>query len=336
MKYEFDSKPVLFSGIQPSGTMHLGSYIGAIKNWVHLQKDYNCLFSIVDLHTITVRQDPMSLRERCYDLLALYVSFGIDPHKNLIFCQSHVPEHCQLAWILNCFVYVGELNRMTQFKDKSQKQSANINVGLFDYPALMAADILLYGTKLVPVGIDQKQHLELTRDVAIRFNSIYGEIFTIPEVYIPHLGAKIMSLQTPDKKMSKSDENINNIIGVLDEPSVIIKKIKSATTDSGSNVNFHESKPGISNLLTIYSSISGKTIARLETEYANANYSKFKQDLADALIAFLEPVQQSYKTLRADKKHMDSILKESAEIAQKRAKIMLDKVYDAIGFVPIL
>jgi tryptophanyl-tRNA synthetase len=327
-----NSKPVLFSGIQPSGVLHLGTYLGALKNWVNLQNQYDSLFSIVDLHSITVRQDPKELKKNCYDVLALYLACGIDDKTNLIFCQSHVPEHCQLAWVLNCFTYMGELSRMTQFKDKSKKET-NVGVGLFDYPVLMAADILLYGTRLVPVGSDQKQHVELTRDLALRFNNIYGNIFAIPEVYTLPLGARVMALQDPTKKMSKSDSNANNNINLLDEPDMILKKIQSAVTDSGKEVRFEESKPGISNLLTIYAASSGKSVAELEKEYEGAGYGKFKRDLAEVLISFLEPLQKRYHALRGDEKTLDEVLKSGAERAEAKAQIMLKKVYDAVGFV---
>ena len=266
-----NSKPTLLSGIQPSGDLMIGNYIGSIKNWVKMQDDYNCLFSLVNMHAITVEQDPKELHNRSLDFVALYLAAGIDPNKSTVFIQSHVPEHSELAWILNCSTYMGELNRMTQFKDKSQKHSQNINVGLYDYPVLMAADILLYQTEMVPVGADQKQHLELTRDLATRYNNRFEkELFKVPEPFIPPTtsGGRIMSLQDPLSKMSKSDENKGNFIGLLDDPKTIIKKFKKATTDSGAEIHYDlENKPGVSNLLTIYSFISGKIIPEVEAHF---------------------------------------------------------------------
>jgi len=329
------NKQVLFSGIQPSGELHIGNYIGAIKNWLKLQNKYDCLFCLVDLHTITVKQDPILLRKRCYDFLALYIACGLDYEKHIIFCQSHVPAHAELTWILNCFTRIGELSRMTQFKDKSQKYPENINMGLFDYPVLQAADILLYNSNIVPVGADQKQHIELTRDIATRFNNIYGDIFTVPESYIPMLetGGRIMGLQNPDKKMSSSDPNENNFIALLDSPEVVSKKFKRAITDSGKEIYFDESKPGISNLLTIYSTITDKSIKQLEKEYQKQSYNKFKSDLAETVIEFLRPIQQRFQKLRNDETQLNAILKNGAKRANKRAQLVLDKVFEAIGFI---
>ncbi len=331
------NKQVLFSGIQPSGKLHIGNYIGAIKNWLKLQNKYDCLFCLVDLHTITVRQDPALLRKCCYDFLALYIACGLDPEKNIMFCQSHVPAHAELTWILNCFTNIGELSRMTQFKDKSQKYPENINMGLFDYPVLQAADILLYSSNIVPVGADQKQHIELTRDIATRFNNIYGDIFTVPESYIPMLetGGRIMGLQNPNKKMSSSDPNENNFIAMLDSPEVVTKKFKRAVTDSGKEVYFDESKPGISNLLTIYSALTDKPIKQLEKEYQKQSYNKFKSDLAEIVIEFLRPIQQHFQKFRSDETKLNAILKDGASRANKRAQPMLDKVFEAIGFIRI-
>jgi tryptophanyl-tRNA synthetase len=329
-----NKKPVIFSGIQPSGALNIGGYLGSLKNWVHLQDEYECLFSLVDLHTITVRQDPQLLRENFYNLLTLYIACGIDPTKNIIFCQSHVRQHCELAWILNCYTYIGELNRMTQFKDKSRKHESNINAGLFTYPTLMAADILLYNTNLVPVGEDQKQHVELTRDVAMRFNNLYGTVFTIPEVYHPRVGARVMSLQDPSKKMSKSDENLNGTLLLLDAPKVIEQKIKRAVTDSEASVRFDEAnKPGVANLLNIFAAISGKTIAELESVYQGQGYGKFKGDLAEAMVAFLAPIQQRYQELRKDTAHLDTVLQRGAEAASERAEPMLCRVKEAVGLI---
>ncbi len=328
-------KQILFSGIQPSGKLHLGAYVGAIKNWLKLQQEYDCLFSIVDLHTITVKQDPELLRQRCYEFLALYLACGLDPEKNIIFVQSHVAAHAQLTWILNCVAGMGELGRMTQFKDKSQKFASNINVGLFDYPVLQAADILLYKTNIVPVGADQKQHVELCRDIAIRFNNAYGEIFTVPEPYIPkaEAGARIMSLQEPEKKMSKSDANENSFIGLLDDPKAIIKKMKRAVTDSDSEVRFADDKPGVSNLLTIYSVITDKPIAAIESEYQNMGYGKFKGDLGEIMVEFLQPIQARYQELRSDESMLNAILFDGAERARHLADPMLDRVHEALGFI---
>jgi tryptophanyl-tRNA synthetase len=328
-------KPILFSGIQPSGKLHIGNYIGAIKNWVQLQNQYDCLFSIVDLHSITVRQDPQLLHERCYEYLALNIACGLDPKNNIIFCQSHVPAHAQLTWILNCYAGMGELSRMTQFKDKSKKYAGNISVGLFDYPVLQAADILLYNTNIVPVGADQKQHIELARDIAIRFNNIYGEIFAIPKPYIlgETAGARIMSLQEPDKKMSSSDTLESNVIGLLDPPDSISKKLKRAVTDSGKEIRCSADKPGIANLLTIYAAVTNKTIEQIETAYKGEGYGKFKSDVADAVIEFLQPIQARYKELRGDATILNAILRDGAERARDRAQPMLDQVHEAVGFV---
>ncbi len=330
-----EKRPVLFSGIQPSGNLNIGNYIGAIRNWNKLQFDYDCLFSLVDLHTITVRQDPEELRKRCYDFLSLYIACGIDPKNNILFVQSHVPQHAELAWILNCYTYMGELSRMTQFKDKSQKAGKNINVGLFDYPVLMAADILLYDTKVVPVGADQKQHIELARDVALRFNKNYGDVFTIPEPFIPKAkeGARIMGLQEPEQKMSKSDPNASNVIALLDDPKVLTKKIKRAVTDSGGEVCLADDKPGISNLLTIFSAVTDTSIEQLEADYRDVGYGKFKGDLAEAVVAFLEPIQQKFHAFRDDTTELDKILRHGAERARERADKMLRKVRDVVGFI---
>lgn len=330
------NKPIIFSGIQPSGKLTIAHYIGAIKNWKELQYDYECLFCLVDLHAITVKQDPRELRERSYELLALYIACGIDPERNLIFVQSHVPAHSQLAWILNCFTYMGELNRMTQFKDKAKQHDTNINVGLFDYPVLMAADILLYQTNLVPVGHDQTQHLELARDLAIRFNNTYGKIFTVPEICPPAIGGRIMSLQEPLKKMSKSDPNDNSYIALLDTAEVIRQKLKRAITDSGKEIYFDaENKPGVANLLTILAAVTEQTIADVAEKYrAISGYSVLKNDVAEAIIAFLTPIQARYLELRQDTKLLDKILKHGAEQARERSNKMLKKVYDAVGFIP--
>ncbi|MEE3057971.1 MAG: tryptophan--tRNA ligase, partial [Pseudomonadota bacterium] len=291
------NKPIVLSGCQPSGQLTLGNYMGALKQWVSMQDDYDCLYMIVDLHAITVRQDPKQLAEACLDGLSLYLACGIDPQKSTLFLQSHVPEHAQLSWVLNCYAQMGELNRMTQFKDKSAKNENNINVGLYSYPVLQAADILLYQADKVPVGEDQKQHLELTRDIATRVNNLYGDVFRLPDPYIPEFGARIMSLQEPEKKMSKSDNNPNNFIGLLEEPKKLAKKIKRAVTDSDEQANIYfnpTEKPGVSNLLTLLSLATGKSVKDLEPEYTDKMYGHLKGDVADAVVSLLEPIQTRY------------------------------------------
>ncbi|MBM6829274.1 tryptophan--tRNA ligase [Anaerotignum lactatifermentans] len=324
----------IFSGMQPSGLITLGNYLGALKNWTNLQDDYDCLYCIVDEHAITVRQDPAKLRKQARDLLTQYLAVGIDPKKNIIYYQSHVSQHAELAWILNCFTYMGELNRMTQFKDKAAKHADNINAGLFTYPVLMAADILLYQTDLVPVGEDQRQHLEITRDIAVRFNSIYGDTFKVPEAYIGKVGARIMALQDPTKKMSKSDENKNNTIALMDEPAVIMNKVKRAVTDSDNEVRFDESKPGISNLLGIYCACTGKTIAEAEKEFDGVGYGVFKTAVGEAVVANLEPIQQKVKDLEKNKDYLDEIIKDGAQRAGRLAERTLTKVQKRVGFPP--
>ena len=329
-------KPILFSGIQPTGNLMIGNYIGAIKNWVNRQDDYDCIFALVDLHAVTVRLDPIVFRQRCYDFIALYIACGLDPERSLIIAQSHVPEHTELGWILNCYTFMGELNRMTQFKDKSKKNTDNINAGLFDYPVLMAADILLYQTNLVPVGGDQKQHLELTRDLAIRFNNVFPGIFTVPEPYIPEktAGGRIMGLQDPSAKMSKTDPNEQNFVALLDAPEVIIKKLKRAVTDSGSEIRCADDKPGITNLLTLLSVITDKPISTLEQHYVGSGYGQFKQDVADAVVEFLKPIQARYQEIRADEKKLQQQLRTAAEQARERAQKTLRRVHEVIGFIP--
>jgi len=331
------SKPIVLSGCQPSGQLSIGNYIGALRQWVNMQDTHDCRFMLVDLHAITVRQEPEKLREATLDGLALYMACGLDPEKSVIFVQSHVPEHAQLAWVLNCYTQMGELNRMTQFKDKSDRHANNINAGLFTYPALMAADILLYQANEVPVGNDQKQHLELARDVATRFNNIYGDVFTIPDPFIPEVGARIMSLQDPTKKMSKSDDNPNNFIGLLEDPKKITKKLKRAVTDSDEQARIYfdtEEKPGVSNLLSILSAATGRAIADLVPEYEDKMYGHLKGDTADAVVAMLEPIQQRYNELRHDRAYLDQVMAKGAEAASAHAAETLRKVYDVIGFVP--
>lgn len=330
------SKPVVLSGIQPSGELTIGNYMGALRQWVGIQQSYECFYSLVDLHAITVRQEPEKLREASLDALALLLALGVNPHQSVIFMQSHVPQHSQLAWILNCYAQMGELNRMTQFKDKSQKNTTNINVGLFSYPVLMAADILLYKAEQIPVGQDQKQHLELARDIATRFNHIYGDIFKVPEPYIPEVGAKIMSLQEPTKKMSKSDKNSNNFISLLETPKRIARKIKRAVTDSDETARIYydlEHKPGISNLLTLLSCVTDRSIENIVPEYTGKMYGHLKNDVADAVVSFITPVQNRFNLLRNDKEHLNEIMKDGAERAAARAEQTLSQVNEAIGLV---
>ncbi|WP_289029945.1 tryptophan--tRNA ligase [uncultured Paraglaciecola sp.] len=330
------TKPIVLSGCQPSGQLTIGNYIGALRQWVNMQDDHDCLYMLVDLHAITVRQDPKALHQACLDGLALYVACGISPQKSTIFMQSHVPEHTQLGWIMNCYAQMGELNRMTQFKDKSAKNVSNINSGLYTYPALMAADILLYQANQVPVGDDQKQHLELTRDIATRFNNLYGNTFTVPEPFIPEFGARVMSLQDPTKKMSKSDDNVNNFVGLLEDPKKIAKKIKRAVTDSDEQARIYfdiKDKPGVSNLLTLLSCATNKSIDSLVPEYEGKMYGHLKTDVADAVVALLEPIQEKFHALREDQTELDKIMKNGAEKASDRASKTLEKVYDAVGFI---
>ncbi len=340
------SKPIVFSGVQPSGELSLGNYLGALRNWVKMQEEYECLFCIVDLHAITVRQDPEALRKATLDTLAIYLACGIDPEKSTIFIQSHVPEHSQLAWILNCYTYFGEMGRMTQFKDKSARHEDNVNVGLFTYPVLMAADILLYQANQVPVGDDQKQHLEITRDIANRFNALYGKkdaegnviqpIFAVPEVFIAKTGARIMSLLEPTKKMSKSDDNRNNVIGLLEDPKSVAKKIKRAMTDGDEPpvVRYDvQNKPGVSNLLDILASVTGKTIPELEAEFEGKMYGHLKGAVAEEVSAMLSQLQERYHHFRNNEALLEKIYREGAEKARARAKATLAEVYKVVGFV---
>lgn len=336
MSEQTNRKPVIFSGVQPSGRITLGNYIGAIRNFTLLEKDYDCLFCVVDLHALTVRQTPANLRRQTLELTALYIACGLDPKRNIIYCQSHVPAHAELAWILNCFTYMGELGRMTQFKDKSAQHKDNINAGLFTYPALMAADILLYQTSVVPVGGDQKQHLEITRDIALRFNGLYGDVFTIPEPYIPKETARIMSLSDPEKKMSKSDEDENSLITLLDDKDVIRRKFKRAVTDSQAQISYDPlNKPGVSNLLGILSACSGQSIASLTEELSTAGYGQLKDRTAEAVIEALLPIQRAYTKLMADKGYLADILKDNALRASVLAERTLHKVYKKVGLYQI-
>ncbi|MDO5586379.1 MAG: tryptophan--tRNA ligase [Eubacteriales bacterium] len=328
-------KKRILSGIQPSGAVTLGNYVGALRNWVELQKsdEYECYFMLADLHTITVRQEAKVLRKNAIDLLALFLAAGIDPQKSPVFFQSHVPAHVQLSWVLNCNTYMGELSRMTQFKDKSRKHADNINAGLFTYPVLMAADILLYQADLVPVGEDQKQHLEITRDIAKRFNNAYSETFKIPEPYIPKVGARIMSLQDPTQKMSKSDPNENAYILLLDKPDAIVRKIKRAVTDSGSEVRRGEGKEGIENLMSIYGAVTGKTMEETEAEFEGKGYGVFKSAVADAVVAALEPIQKRYAELTASRDYLEDVYRSGAQIAERTAFKTIAKVYRKVGFI---
>ena len=328
-------KPVILSGIQPSGQLALGNYVGALKNWVELQHQYDCIFLVVDLHALTVTQVPAELRNRCLSFAAQYIACGIDPDASTIVIQSHVPQHAELAWVLGTMTYMGELSRMTQFKDKSAKHEQNINSGLFTYPVLMAADILLYQANLVPVGADQKQHLELARDVAQRFNQRYSDTFVTPDIFVPKMGARIMSLQDPTKKMSKSDENPDNYIAVLDTPDVIRRKFKRAVTDSGTEIRFDvEEKPGVSNLLTIHAALTNQPMEAVEASFAGKGYGELKSEVADVVVATLEPFQKRYQEIMSDKAALEQLLARGAEKARARAWKTLSKVYKKVGLVP--
>lgn len=330
------TKPIVLSGCQPSGQLTIGNYMGALRQWVNMQDDHDCLYMLVDLHAITVRQDPKALHHACLDGLALYIACGIDPAKSTVFMQSHVPEHAQLAWLMNCYTQMGELNRMTQFKDKSAKNVSNINAGLYSYPVLMAADILLYQANQVPVGDDQKQHLELARDIATRFNNVYGQTFSIPDPFIPEFGARVMSLQDPTKKMSKSDDNVNNFVGLLEDPKKIAKKIKRAVTDSDEQARIYfdsKEKPGVSNLLSLLSCATGTSIEALVPAYEDKMYGHLKSDVADSVVALIEPIQAKYHALRDDQTELNRIMQEGSEKASQRAAVTLAKAYEAVGFV---
>lgn len=329
-----ENKKVIFSGIQPSGNLTIGNYLGALKNWVKLQDQYDCYFCVVDLHAITVRQEPKDLRRRTLEVLAIYIASGIDPEKNTIFIQSHVPAHSEATWLLNCFTYIGELNRMTQFKDKSSRYGESVSAGLLDYPVLMACDILLYNADLVPVGKDQKQHLELTRDLAERFNNLYSPTFNIPEPYIPESGDKIMDLQDPTKKMSKSADNPNSYILIMDPPEVIRKKISRCVTDSIGVVKYCDEQPGIKNLITILSVITGMTTQEIEKKYEGQGYAQFKLDVADAIVNELEPIQKKVNDILNNKEYLESIYKKGAEKAQYVSNKVLRKMQKKIGFIP--
>lgn len=327
-----DGKKTLFSGMQATGNITLGNYMGALKNWLTLDQEYECFYCVVDLHSITVRQDPAELRKKARALLTYYIAAGLDPTKNCIYYQSHVSAHAELSWILNCFTYMGELNRMTQFKDKSAKHADNINAGLYTYPVLMAADILLFQSDVVPVGVDQKQHLELTRDVAERFNGIYGDVFTIPEPFIGKSGAKVMSLQDPDKKMSKSDENPNASIFLMDDPDTVIRKFKRAVTDSDNQILYTDEKPGIKNLIDIYSVATNKSIDDVVKEFDGKGYGDFKLAVGESVVSILKPIQDRVADLTKDKSYIDGIIKENADKANYYATKTLRKVQKKVGF----
>ena len=329
-----DNRPVSYSGVQPSGNLTIGNYLGAIKNFPIYSEQYKCFYCVVDQHAITVRQVPAELRRRTYETLALYIACGLDPEKNTLYVQSHVPAHTEMAWMLNCFTMFGELSRMTQFKDKSQKHADNINAGLFTYPVLMAADILLYQTNVVPIGADQKQHLELARNIVDRFNQLYPDTFTMPEPIIQKSGAKIMSLAEPTQKMSKSDENENAVVRILDAPDAIMRKFKRAVTDSDSEIRFDpENKPGVSNLLTIYSCFSGKTIEEAEREFDGRGYGDFKTAVGQVCCDKLIPVQEEYRRILADKAYLEEVMKKGADEASYYARKTLSKVRRKLGFV---
>ena len=328
-----EAKKRIFSGIQPSGELTLGSYMGAIKNWVALQDEYDCLYCIVDMHAITVRQVPADLRRRSVAQLAQYIACGLDPEKNIMFIQSHVPQHAELSWVLGCYTQFGELSRMTQFKDKAKKHADNITAGLFTYPVLMAADILLYQSDLVPVGDDQRQHVELCRNIATRFNNWFPDTFTLPEAFVPKMGARIMSLGQPENKMSKSEPD--GCVFLMDKPEDIMRKFKRAVTDCETAVRFdQENKPGISNLLTIYCAATGKTLAEAEAEFADQGYGVFKPAVGEAVVELLRPIQEEANRLMADKAYLESVYQKGAERASALANRTLRKVYKKVGFVP--
>lgn len=327
-------KKIILSGIQSTGNLTIGNYLGAINNWIKLQDEYDCYYMIADLHSLTVRNDPEVLNQRAKQVIALYVACGLDPEKNNIFIQSHIPAHTQLSWVLNCYTYMGELNRMTQFKDKSQKHADNINSGLFTYPVLMAADILIYNANLVPVGDDQKQHLEIARDIAQRFNSIYGETFVVPEAYISNCGERIMGLQDPLSKMSKSAKNLNDVIFLTDKPDEIRKKLKKAVTDSENRVRYDiENKPGVSNLMTIYSLMKEKSFNEIEEEFKDKGYGDFKMAVADSIIDKLEPVQKKYNELMSNPKQLKAIYEKGDKKAKEKTEKLLKEVYKKIGLI---
>lgn len=332
---EETAKKRIFSAIQPTNTPHLGNYLGALVNWIKLQDEFDCAYAIADLHSITVRQDPQKLRKQIIESFALLLAMGVDPKKSIAFVQGHNPAHAELSWVLSCSTQFGELSRMTQFKDKSEKHPENVNAGLFTYPVLMAADILLYQADLVPVGVDQKQHLELTRNVAQRFNSVYGETFVMPEPYIIKTTAKIMSLQDPAKKMSKSDENPNASISVLDDRDTIIRKFKRAVTDSDAEICYKEGKDGINNLMSIYSAVTGKEFDEIEREFSGKGYGDFKLAVGEATADMLKPMQENFTRIIGDKAYINDCMRDGAEKAYKASRKTLQKVYKKVGFVEL-
>lgn len=328
-----ERKKVMLSGIQPTGVFTLGNYIGAVRNWGKLQDEYDCAYFIADLHSLTVRQEPAALRKQTIDAFALLLACGIDPDKSLAFIQSHVRTHAELGWILSCYVQFGELSRMTQFKDKSLKHADNVNAGLFTYPALMAADILLYQPDFVPIGADQKQHLELTRDIAYRFNQLYGNVFRMPEGYIPKTGARVMSLQNPEKKMSKSDPNAGSYISVLDDPKVIVNKFKRAVTDCETEICFREGKDGINNLMTIYSAITGMSFEQIERDFAGKGYGEFKITVGETVAEELRPIREKFAELSKDRKYLEETWKKGAEMALRISERTIAKAKKKIGLI---
>ncbi|MDR0197624.1 MAG: tryptophan--tRNA ligase [Oscillospiraceae bacterium] len=333
-----ENKKIIFSGIQPTSTPHLGNYLGALKNWVAMQDEYECVYSVVDLHAVTVRQEPAKLRGQIAETYALLMAMGIDTEKTVLFVQGHNPHHTQLAWLLSCYTGFGELSRMTQFKDKSEKHSENINAGLFTYPVLQAADILLYQADLVPVGEDQKQHLEISRDIAVRFNNIYGEAFTLPQAHIPLGCGKVMSLSEPRRKMSKSDENPHACISVLDDRDTVVRKFKRAVTDSGSEIVYREGddlKAGINNLISIYAAVTGKTVAETEKEFSGKGYGEFKLAVGEAVADMFKPVREEYARIAADKTHLISRMRDGAEKSMKISAKTLKKVCKKVGFLQL-
>ena len=327
------TKKKVLSCIQPSGMLTLGNYLGALKNWKNMQEEFDCTFAVADLHAITVRQEPAKLRQQIYSTYALMLALGLDPNESTLFIQSHVPAHSQLSWLLSCYTQFGEMSRMTQFKDKSAKHADNVNVGLFSYPVLMAADILLYKPDFVPVGADQKQHLEIARDIAVRFNGIYGDVFTVPDPYIPKIGARVMSLQDPTKKMSKSDENLNSWVAILDTPDDIMRKFKRAVTDSEARVCLGEEKLGINNLIGIYSAVTGKTADEITAEFEGKGYGDFKMAVGQAVVEELRPIRERYEAIIKDKSALEALYREGAEKAGYVARKTLSKAMKKVGFV---
>ena len=333
MENTVEKKKIVLSAIQPTGTPTLGNYLGALKNWKNMKDDYNCLYAVADLHSLTVRPEPATLRKNTMELYAILLALGLDPEESIVFIQSHVPQHAQLAWLLNCCTQFGEAARMTQFKDKSEKHPENVNVGLFTYPVLMAADILLYQADKVPVGADQKQHIEITRNIAERFNGIYGNVFKIPDGFIPKNGARVMSLQDPTRKMSKSDENVNGCVHLLDAPEVIMKKFKRAVTDSEAKVRYAEGKDGVNNLMAIYSAVTGLSYEQIEKDFDGKGYGDFKTAVGEAVVEELRPIRERYEKLVADKAYLESCYRKADEIALKISSRTMGKVMKKIGFI---